>query len=224
MAYDDIDKVFEDLKDQPHPSVDISAFFQKEQDKNEGFPDSSTVHDAIRHPTDPELSETARSLLGKHIPENSRRSCMTSLREFSRFLTKEIPLLKPPDPKYSDYAEMVEIYEKRVQDQAVGIVRLQFFCDEDGTQWSNDVSSWSQKKLQKLNNALIEFIAHKKNSKNGKELSSGTWRTYLAGLQRGMKIIWGFEFNFFNGSVFSDVETGLSALWTTRLDPCSRRV
>lgn len=100
----------------------------------------------------------------------------------------------------------------KLQDQGSFLLTSIFlFRNDDGTPFPSDSTVWLNLRLQSVNNALLEFIAAKKNESTGEDLAPSTLRGHLCGIQRGFLIDWGHDVTFLSGEVFSDKKTGVLA-------------
>lgn len=72
---------------------------------------------------------------------------------------------------------------------------------------SPEASEWTEDVPRKINNALIEFIDHRKYAKRA-DLAALTLRGYFVSIQRGMLTEWQYRFNSISGSIFADPVNG----------------
>lgn len=184
-----------------------------------------------KHP----LSSEALSLLGTHatqkawhaplkethpfqhtrkIPHNTKRSNRQCLTQFCTFYVKHYNLRAP---NLGDKAETVSnpprkkqrVKDSNLQDEAVRLTRMHLFRDANNISVADNHRDWSRYQLQNINAALIEYIAHVRNVRTGKELAANTLKVYVAGIQRVFESEWGFRFKFFSGPVFSNKNNGI---------------
>lgn len=66
----------------------------------------------------------------------------------------------------------------------------------------SDVSLWSNYKFERLNHALVKFVAHIK-QQNGSDVTPKTLTNYVMGLQRAFKTRFGYVINIVFGTVES---------------------
>ncbi|PXF47492.1 hypothetical protein BWQ96_02636 [Gracilariopsis chorda] len=151
---------------------------------------------------------------GRHVPHNTQRSNRQCLAQFCAFYVKHYNLRasnlveRAEDPS-SPKRKKQSVQAQAVQAQAVRLTRMHLFRDTNNLSVADNHRDWSMFQLQNINAALIEYIAHVRNARTGKELAANTLKVYVAGIQRVFESEWGFQFKFFSGPVFSDKNKGI---------------
>ena len=162
------------------------------------------------------VSGEAHELQGKHVPDNTKRSDDTSLRAFARFIVEYLNLMTKENTSLLRNVNDRSVCKRSLEDQSVSLARMYVFRAEDGQVLPHGHTNWTTEELQRVNDALIEFVTHYRTRK-GEPLMNVTLRTYLFALQRAFQSVWGFQLNLLKGPVFANPSTGLMTVVDNRM-------
>lgn len=140
--------------------------------------------------TNPPHTTAAQQLLGKVIPDNTRKNNLMCLRSLCAFIVS---------------VAMVQV------DDVVEYGRDAIF-PSNGGHLPPGYDQWTTDELKHIRYVLIEYVTNMRNSKTGKDLQPSTIKNYILGIQRAFRYDWGYDLKLLEGPIFNCPHEGLTAV------------
>ena len=171
-----------------------------------------------------QFSDEAKALLGKRIPQNTKRAACTPLTRLISFLASRENVLSETElTLINDYRNTSD-RRKELLSYADHHCKIILFPDGNNGCLPKS-TNLSEEQEQHLNFYLIEFFSQlKKIDKNhdstkfldqdheDEDLSPSTFQSYVLGIQRAFELYWGYKVQLVYGSVFGNKDTGLKTV------------